>query len=87
MNTYDYLKKHGAKWINELPCAQWANKTSSSWATSEMPFFLVYGAKAVIPPEVTMASPRVQAYDEAIQDQLWHDDVNLVDETRWQATL
>jgi hypothetical protein len=52
-----------------------------------MPFFLVYGAKAVIPPEVTMASPRVQAYDEAIQDQLWHDDVNLVDETRWQATL
>jgi transposase InsO family protein len=28
--TYDYLKKHGAKWIDELPCALWANWTSSS---------------------------------------------------------
>jgi transposase InsO family protein len=30
MRTYDCLKKHGAKWINELPCALWANQTSSS---------------------------------------------------------
>jgi hypothetical protein len=29
-----------------------------------MTFFLVYGVKAVIPPEITMVSPRVQAYDE-----------------------
>jgi hypothetical protein len=27
-------------------------------------FFLVYGAEAVIPPEITMVSPHVQAYDE-----------------------
>jgi hypothetical protein len=32
----------------------------------ETPFFLVYGAEAVIPPKVTMVSPRVQAYDEAV---------------------
>jgi hypothetical protein len=52
-----------------------------------MPFFLVYEAKVVIPPEITMVSPHVQAYDEATQDQLRHDDVDLVDERRWQAAL
>jgi hypothetical protein len=65
-HTYDYLKKHGTKWIDELPCTLWANRASSSRATGETPFFLVYGAEVVIPPEVTMVSPRVQAYDEAV---------------------
>jgi hypothetical protein len=34
-----------------------------------------------------MVSPHVQAYDEVVQDQLQCDDVDLVDETRWQAAL
>jgi transposase InsO family protein len=55
--TYDYLKKYGAKWIDELPCTMWSNRTSSSRAIGETPFFLVYGAKVVIPPEITMVSP------------------------------
>jgi hypothetical protein len=48
--TYDCLKKHGAKWIDEFPCALWANRTSSCRATGEMPLFVVYEAEAVIPP-------------------------------------
>jgi hypothetical protein len=46
------------------------------------PFFMVYGADAVFPPEVTMGSLRVKAYDEAMQDQLWREDMDLVDERR-----
>jgi transposase InsO family protein len=65
--TYDCLK-HGAKWIDELPCTLRANRTSSSRTTGEMPFFLVYGAEAVIPTEITMVSPHVQAYDKVAQD-------------------
>jgi hypothetical protein len=63
--TYDCLKKHGAKWIDELSCVMWANWTSPSRATGETPFFLVYGAETVLPPEITMGSTCVQAYDEA----------------------
>jgi hypothetical protein len=85
--TYDCLKKHGAKWIDELPCALWANQTSSSQATGETPFFFVYRVEVVIPLEVTMVSPRIQAYDEATQDQLWCGDIDLVNERRWQAAL
>jgi transposase InsO family protein len=76
-HTYDCLKKHGAKWIDELLCALWANQTSSSKAMGETSFFLMYGAKIVILPEVTMVA----------QDQLRRDDVDLINEIRWQAAL
>jgi transposase InsO family protein len=48
-HTYDCLKKHGAKWIDDLPCALWTNRTSSCWATGEMPFLWAYGGEAIIP--------------------------------------
>jgi hypothetical protein len=64
--TYDGLKKHGKKWIDELLCALWDNWTSPSWATGETSFFMVYGAEAVLPLEFTMGSLRVKVYDEAV---------------------
>jgi hypothetical protein len=57
--TYNDLKKHGQKWIDELLSALWGNRTSPSRATRETPFFLVYEAEAVLPPEVTMGSLHV----------------------------
>jgi hypothetical protein len=48
---------------------------------------MVYGAEAVLPPEVTMCSLHVKTYDEATQDQLRHEDIDLVDERRWQAAI
>jgi hypothetical protein len=48
---------------------------------------MVYVAEAVLPPEVTMGSLRVNTYDEAMQDQLWREDIDLVDERRWQSTI
>jgi hypothetical protein len=86
-HTYDGLKKHGKKWIDELPCALWGNRTSPSRAMGETPFFMVYGVEAVLPPEVTMGSLRVKTYDEATQDQLRREDIDLVDERRWQAAI
>jgi transposase InsO family protein len=81
--NYDALKKHDKKWIDELPCALWGNRTSPSRATGEMTFFMVYGAEAILPLEVTMGSLCVKTCDEATQDQLWRDDIDLVDERRW----
>jgi hypothetical protein len=56
-HTYDSLKKHGTKLIDELPRALWANRTSSSRATGEMPFFLVYGVEAVTPQKSPWSPP------------------------------
>jgi hypothetical protein len=48
---------------------------------------MVYGAEAVLPPEVTMGSLHVKTYDEATQDQLRREDIDLVDERRWQVAI
>jgi hypothetical protein len=63
--TYDGLKKHGKKWIDELPCTLWGIQTSPSQATGETPFIMVYGAEVVLPSEVTMGSLCVRTYNEA----------------------
>jgi transposase InsO family protein len=85
--TYDCLKKYGANWVNELPSVLWGNRTTPSQATRETPFFLVYEAKACLPPEILMGSPWVQSFDESMQEQLWRENVDFIDERRWQAAI
>jgi hypothetical protein len=65
-HTYDYLKKHGANWVSELPSVLWGNRTTPSRATTKTPFFLVYGAEACLPLEIIMGSPWVEAFDEPV---------------------
>jgi hypothetical protein len=45
------------------------------------------GLRPSPPPEITIGSLRVQTYDEDAQDQLWREDINLVDEQRWQSAI
>jgi hypothetical protein len=71
INTYNKLKKHGTGWIDELPVVVWANRTTPSRTKGKTPFFLVYGAEAMLPTKITLGSPRVWAYREEDQDQLW----------------
>ena len=46
----------------------WSIRTTATKLTGETPFFLVYGAEAVLPHEVRHRSARVLAFDEAQQD-------------------
>nr|ABF93468.1 retrotransposon protein, putative, unclassified [Oryza sativa Japonica Group] len=85
--TFNILKKHGDSWIEELPAVLWANRTTPSRATGETPFFLVYGAEAVLPSELTLRSPRATMYCEADQDQLRRDDLDYLQERRRRAAL
>jgi hypothetical protein len=65
----------------------WGNRTTPCQATRETLFFLVYGAEACLPPEIIMGSPRVQAFDESMQEKLRRDDVDFIDERRRQAAI
>jgi transposase InsO family protein len=87
IRTYNDLEKHGAKWVDQLPIVLWGNRTTPSRATGETPFFLVYGAEACLPLEITMGSLRVQAFDEDLQERQRRQDVDLVDERRWRAAV
>jgi hypothetical protein len=85
--TYDCLKKHGANWVNELLSVLWGNRTTPSRATGETPFFLVYGAEACLPSEILMGSSQVRSFDESMLEQLRCEDVDFIDERRWQAAI
>jgi hypothetical protein len=54
-------------------------------ATQETPFFLVHGAEAVLPVEITHKAPRVMAYDEVTSTEALQNDVDALDEARDKA--
>jgi ribonuclease HI/transposase InsO family protein len=53
---YNDLNKFGKWWIKELPSVVWSLRTTSSRATGFSPFFLVYGAEAILPTELEYGS-------------------------------
>ena len=65
----------------------WSIRTTATKPTGETPFFLVYGAEAVLPHEVRRHSARVLAFDEAQQDAMRGTDLMLREEHRREAAL
>jgi transposase InsO family protein len=50
--VFDRLDKSGRKLLQELPAVVWSLRTTPSTATGFTPFFLVYGAEAVLPTDL-----------------------------------
>jgi hypothetical protein len=76
------LEKAKHAWVDELPSVLWSLRTTPNAATQETPFFLVHGAEAVLPVEITHEAPRIAAYDEATSTEVLQDDVNALNEVR-----
>jgi hypothetical protein len=76
------LEKAKSAWVDELPSVLWSLRTTPNAATQETLFFLVHGAEAVLPVEVTHEAPRVTTYDETTSTEALQDDVDALDEAR-----
>jgi transposase InsO family protein len=76
------LEKAKHAWVDELPSVLWSLQTTPNAATQETPFFLVHGAEAVLPVEITHEAPRIAAYDETTSTEALQDDVDALDEAR-----
>jgi hypothetical protein len=50
--------------MKELPSVVWSLRTTPSRAMGFTPFFLVYGAKAILPTDLEYGSPRTRAYND-----------------------
>jgi transposase InsO family protein len=61
---YNDLNKFGKRWIKELPSVVWSLRMMPSRATGFSPFFLVYGAEAILPTDLEYCSPRTKAYND-----------------------
>jgi hypothetical protein len=76
------LEKAKHAWVDELPSVLWSLRTTPNTATQETPFFLVHGAEAVLPVEITHEAPRIATYDESTSNEALQDDLDALDEAR-----
>jgi hypothetical protein len=74
--------KRLSHWHKELPSVLWALRTNVSGATRATPFSLVYGAEAVLRPEVYLESARVAHFNAEDQAEAREPDENLLEERR-----
>jgi transposase InsO family protein len=77
---FDRLNKSGRKWLQELSAVVWSLRTTPSRATGFTPFFLVYGAEAILPTDLEYGSPRVKNYDEGANQRAREDSLDQLDE-------
>ena len=69
-------------WVEELPLVLWIINTTPNRSIGYTPFFMVYGAEAVLPSDIHHDSPRVAAYVEADNEKARQDALDLLDEER-----
>jgi transposase InsO family protein len=79
---FDRLNKSGRKWLQELPAVVWSLRTTPSRVTGFTPFFLVYGAEAILSTDLEYGSPRVRGYDEGANQRAREDSLDQLDEAR-----
>ena len=60
----------------------WSINTTPNRSTGYTPFFMVYGAEAVLPSDIHHDSPRVAAYVEADNEKARQGSLDLLDEER-----
>jgi hypothetical protein len=73
--------------MKELPSVVWSLKTTPSRATGFTPFFLVYGAEAILPTDLEYGSPRERAYDDQSNRTNREDSLDQLEEARDMALL
>ena len=61
---FNKLNKFCRRWLTELPSVIWSLRTTPSRATGFTPFFLVYGAEAMLPTDLEYGSSRLKTYQE-----------------------
>jgi transposase InsO family protein len=84
---YNDLNKFGKRWMKELSSVVWSLRTTPSRATDFSPFFLVYGAEAVLPTDLEYGSPRTRAYDDQSNQTSREDSLDQLEEARDVALL
>jgi transposase InsO family protein len=81
------LEACGKKWLDNLQSVLWSIRTSATKPTGETPFFLVYGAEAVLPTHVKFRSPRVLTFNELRQEDPINNRLLQLEDARCQAVL
>jgi hypothetical protein len=82
MRMFQDLEAKSKNWHKKLPSVLWAFRTNINSATRDTPFSVVYGAKAVLPPEIYLKSARVAHFNTEDHAEAREFDTNLLEESR-----
>jgi hypothetical protein len=72
-------------WVEELPLVLWSPRTTPNRSVGFTPFFLVYGAEAMLPTDIEFDAPRVVQYTQEQAKEDREDGVDLLEEAQEQA--
>ena len=76
------LKESNTHWVEELDSVLWGLRTTPNRTTGFTPFFMVYGAEAVLPCDIIHDSPRVRMYEEREAELDRQDNLDALEEER-----
>src|SRR3954467_7335765 len=76
------LKESNTHWIEDLDSVLWGLRTTPNRTTRYTPFFMVYGAEAVLPCDIIHDSPRVHMYEEREAELDRQDNLDTLEEER-----
>ena len=76
------LKESNTHWVEELDSVLWGLRTTPNRTTGFTPFFMVYGAEAVLPCDIIHDSPRVRMYEEREAELDRQDSLDTLEEER-----
>ena len=79
------LKESDTHWVEELNSILWGLRTTQNRTTGYTPFFMVYGAEAVLPCDIIHDSPRVRMYKEKEAELDRQDNLDALEEERDMA--
>ena len=73
--------------MTKLPSVLWGLRTTPNRSTGRTPFFLVYGAEAVVSSDLLHNAPRVELFSEAEAVQAREDTVDILEEEHEMALI
>ena len=76
------LTESDMHWVEELDSVLWGLQTMLNCSSGYTPFFMVYGAKAVLPCDIIHDSPRVRMYEEREAELDRQDNLDALEEER-----
>jgi hypothetical protein len=79
---FNKLNKFGGRWVAELPTVLWSLRTTPRQATGSTPFFMIYGAEAILSTDIDYGAPRVMMYKELEAREFLEDALDQLDEAR-----
>jgi hypothetical protein len=79
------LERSAGCWVEELPLVLWSLRTTPNHSVGFTPFFLVYGAEAVLLTNIKFDALRVVQYMQEQAKEAREDGVDLLEEAQEQA--